>query len=184
MYEGDPSAWKAKTKDFPVCIRYIDVSCLFQPPEAARGKRYTTEVAKDMTKERVGYRTMCLFWSSLIFKIPAIAKLESYLRLDTDSIFLSDVDVFQRFHASPNVYGCMCFSSTCTFDGRDKIPRLTSMCALPQIFDSHGTTLAYLRGFVQLPRNSLPTRLSIITCRRISASTQTRRRVSARILSL
>lgn len=53
---------------------------------------------------------MCRFWNSQIFKIPAIRKLDYFLRLDTDAVILSAWldDPFARLHKQGGVYGYQC----------------------------------------------------------------------------
>lgn len=40
----------------------------------------------------IGYRHMCRFFSGEIYKHPALEEYDYYMRLDRDSLFLSEVD--------------------------------------------------------------------------------------------
>ena len=72
---------------------------------AAEARLYTNRTSFAAGEEGLSYRQMCDFWTHKIFTIDEIKSLQSYLRLDDDSFFNSEIDIFERFKASGKDYG-------------------------------------------------------------------------------
>jgi len=105
LYTGDCSQIAPMVDKNHSNTFWVDVNEVFTAPKEFQDREKNKIRYGNYNAHKLSYRSMCDFWTRKVFNLDQVKSLDYYMRLDTDTLLYTEMDAFEKMHATDSVYG-------------------------------------------------------------------------------